>query len=176
VFRDAKRVPESGRFTPTRVILWLIAEDGGYATRTLRENVCAAALETKKPEWGRSGNGWWKAIAGVDDQRMPAAALDLVRRMFFDEKEGPCAALPDYVVEGAAQELGIDVEAAWQKEQCGPLTERYYSLHTKDQLLALSDEVGGCADSTLSKSDMVSALLNAPPKILPRELAGKKGK
>jgi hypothetical protein len=43
-----------------------------------------------------------------------------------------------------ALRLGIDPEAAWQAEHCGPLTRRYWELHTRDQLVAMiRDELGG---------------------------------
>jgi ParB/RepB/Spo0J family partition protein len=175
-FAEPKQIPAGGRMTPTRVLLWMGVEDGGYQSHTPRKEVFAAALGLKDDY--RSGESWWKAIAKLDDKQVPSIALDLVRRMFFDEKDGACGGLPDYVVEGVAEELEIDLAAAWQREKCGALTARYFSLHTKEQLLELAEELGDGLADNLAKSAMVDLLVRSGvgQQKLPRELAGKKGK
>jgi ParB family transcriptional regulator, chromosome partitioning protein len=77
-------------------------------------------------------------------------------------------------VEDLAKELELlaDLDAIWRKNQAGPLSEAYWSLHTKDQLERLAEEL--CVEFRgTSKAAMVDQLLETQELRLPLELGGK---
>ncbi len=105
-----------------------------------------------------------------------AVAGGIVAQMFWNE-EGPRKdTFDDLEVEQIALALGIDLEECWVSTQCGPLSQRYWELHTAEQLYTLGRQLGvhGKLPVAAKKGDLVKAFLDLKPtqtKQIPRELA-----
>ncbi len=84
-------------------------------------------------------------------------------------------ALPPEVIEGLADLLAVDLAAQWMAEMAGPLTYRFFSLHTKEQLLALGQELKVPLPASAGKADLVQALIDAKPARMPQEILKAKG-
>jgi len=69
------------------------------------------------------------------------------------------------------KEFSIDEKAAWKSEKLGPYTQRYYELHTTDQLTALAAELGVHLESSKPKAIKVQILMGAAFPPYPKELA-----
>ncbi len=114
-------------------------------------------------------------------QAEPQCLTAWLASMFYRAKPGGMAGVqeivPDQDLAAIAATLDVDHQAAWRKEQAGPLTEEYWNIHTKDQLAELGEEVGVYIAAEQAKSVAVK-LLSSPGRAvpLPRELGGKKRK
>ncbi len=118
----------------------------------------------------RSRNGLpdlWAAQQALDDDTIEEIAAKFLAGCFFDEKTGPVKLVPAEDVEQIVKDLEINLENAWPAEQAGPLSEAYWNLHTKPQLVALSRELGkqvkGELPADASKSAAVKWFLDKKP-------------
>jgi hypothetical protein len=81
----------------------------------------------------------------------------------------------------AADDLQIDLAAEWRDDRGGPLTEAFFNLHAKEQLVAMSDWYGNVLSASYSKAELVEQMLANPdvkqklPKCLAGDAATKKG-
>jgi ParB family transcriptional regulator, chromosome partitioning protein len=102
--------------------------------------------------------------------------VQFARGLLIDLEDGQPRQCVDHDdVEDLAKELELpaDLEAIWRKDQAGKLSEAYWSLHTKEQLEQLADEL--CIEFRgTSKAAMVDQLLETHELRLPVELGGKK--
>jgi ParB family transcriptional regulator, chromosome partitioning protein len=102
--------------------------------------------------------------------------VQFARGLLIDLEDGQPRQWVDHDdVEDLAKELELpaDLEAIWRKDQAGKLSEAYWSLHTKEQLEQLADEL--CIEFRgTSKAAMVDQLLETHELRLPVELGGKK--
>lgn len=87
---------------------------------------------------------------------------------------GGNAVIYDAVVTVLARDvLGLDVAAAWRNDRESLMREKFWGLHSKDQLVALGEELGVPIAANLKKSEAVGVLLHQQkPLPLPKELAG----
>jgi hypothetical protein len=117
---------------------------------------------------GRMRTGAVRGLFSIQDFDIDKVAGRLAAHMFYDQQEGPVelvygrdlAALCEFALE-------IDLAAAWNDHQAGPLSEPYWRLHTKEQLVELAGELkAGFDDKTLrgSKEQIVQAFLDRIPK------------
>jgi hypothetical protein len=91
-----------------------------------------------------------------------------------DDAGSPCQMLPPEVVCGLAELLKVDLAAIWKKDRAGPLTERYFELHSKEQLAELAQEWDVFIDPNKPKSSIItilSATSHDRHLPLPKELA-----
>jgi len=58
----------------------------------------------------------------------------------------------------------IDLENAWLADQAGPMSEPFWNLHNKNQLVALAKEAGVEVEAGGKKADLVAAMLAKRPK------------
>ncbi|MDD4888296.1 MAG: ParB/RepB/Spo0J family partition protein [Phycisphaerae bacterium] len=81
-------------------------------------------------------------LAGeVSDNDVDRLARQWIASLFYDEKHGPSEDLEAAELPAIAAALDVDLEACWLDHQAGPLSERYWELHDKEQLLALAKEL-----------------------------------
>ncbi len=86
----------------------------------------------------------WAGLAELNDTAVANVAGDFAAVLFFDADKGPRKLVPDCDVQAIAKYLGIDLENAWLNEQAGGLLSlAYWNMHSKDQLIELSKELGG---------------------------------
>jgi hypothetical protein len=119
----------------------------------------------------------------VEEVVVDEVAADVLRDLFYEKERGPCPMVSGEDLDTVAEALGIDLEERWLAGQAGPLSEPYWELHTKDQLLALAKELKlDLAEQAAKKSTMVAAFLARIPQSedkevgldLPKELHGAK--
>lgn len=110
------------------------------------------------------------ALAGLDELR-----IEFARSLLVDEVGQPRQIVePDDVDDLAnALELPADLEAIWDENQAGDLSEAYWSLHNVEQLEALGEELG-IEWRAKGKKGMVTQLLESANLKLPAELGGAK--
>lgn len=141
-----------------------------------RRNLCADLIKSDAADL-------WKAIldrdAGVP-RRLPDGCADLAMRYvsacLWDRAENrPAGLLPDHVVTGVAAALGVDYADAWREEQLGPLTDRFYEIHTADALRKLGEELGVYAPEGATKAGILKLikLKQWPPMPAILQPAGK---
>jgi hypothetical protein len=119
----------------------------------------------------------FSSLNGLGGGHVDKALEATAAAMLFDlKKNEPEPIVPDHVVEGLAELLKIDTADAWREEKLGPLTERYFSLRTKDELLALGKELDQFLEPSKPKSVMVKLLTSKRPCKMPKELAAGKAK
>jgi|GEM_PF-5005854 len=122
-------------------------------------------------------DGWdyfpvWPALAELPN-RIDELVTQWLARQFWTAKDGPSSSVPDADVEAIADHLCVDLQKAWtQRDQSGPLWESFWNLHTKQQLVALSVELGLVAvDKSATKAALVKALLHPKkPLAMPKEI------
>ena len=102
----------------------------------------------------------WSGI-GELTSRVDEAATRWLARQFWSPKakDGPRRGVPAADVEAIGDFLCIAPEKAWRQEQAGPLSEGYWNLHTKDQLLELGKKSGLGLDKSATKAELVKAFL-----------------
>ena len=129
-------------------------------------------------DYGGDGGGpkRFQAIrAAVDPVAPVLPVLEFLKALLWDAKENaPARLLPGYVIEGAAEDLRIDLATEWASRRmfAGPLTESYFNLHSKEQLADLGQEWGVFVDAGKPKATIIAQLLaGAAGRSLPRELA-----
>lgn len=81
--------------------------------------------------------GWFYVIGGGPSRETDAEDLEL---------------LATYLV--------INREDEWREDQAGPLSEGYWKLHSKDQLVALAAELGVEIEASAKKGDLVAAFMD----------------
>lgn len=138
-----------------------------------RDGVLAAALKAMGVK--ASVHKLWPAVAGLEngDQVEELARRTLVGWVWSPEDQAPVPLLSPEEVAGIADFLCVDEAAAWQQDQAGPLSRRYWELHTKDELAALGKQLN--VELAGTKAALVETLLERrgepKPLALPKELA-----
>ncbi len=126
------------------------------------------------------------AVFSIQDFDLDKQAGRLAAKIFFDAEGGPCPAVSGRDLEVLAESLEIDLALEWSNHQAGPLSEGYWRLHTKDQLIELAGELkAGFDDQVLrgTKEQLVAAFVARIPKDedkeaglpLPKEIKKAKG-
>lgn len=115
----------------------------------------------------------WKGIGELQNgEFVDDAARFFVAGMFYHAKDGPAAIVPEEDVAAIADFLCIDVQKVWKREQAGPLSESFWNLHTKEQLVELAKELKFKLDAAAPKTQMVKAFCTCKkPLPLPKEIA-----
>jgi len=88
---------------------------------------------------------------------------------------GPQNALPPEVIESLAAALLVDLTTAWMVNTAGPLSYRYWAMHSKEQLLALGQELGVPLPASGGKADLIQQFVDAKPGRIPQEILKAKG-
>ena len=130
---------------------------------------------------GGYGDALFGHLAKLEDPAVPGFAAEVLAGWFYDNKEGPRPCVDAETVQAIARQMGIDLENAWAAEQAGPLSEAYWDLHGKDQLVALGKELGVPITASMKKADAVKRFLAEVPAeealeagiAMPKELRGK---
>lgn len=207
---EAKKAKERARQFARRLYEWkenwmryLIAE---HLTTCADLNQVARVLMLGLSEWGCGRSNFDIGDAMGNGKRLHAVrnlfsvqAFDLDKvggrlaaQMFYDAGNH-LPAEPVRCVFGRDLEslcefgLEIDMALEWSNHQAGPLSETYWRLHTKDQLIALAGELrAGFPDEILrgSKDQLVDAFLALIPKEedkdaglpIPKEILKAKGR
>ena len=77
------------------------------------------------------------ALRALGDRDVIDRALDFLAELFWS-KDGSGQVIPDEDVLAIAEQLAIDLAAAWKKEAAGELTERWLNLRNKDALVEMA--------------------------------------
>jgi hypothetical protein len=120
-----------------------------------------AGATVKKSSYYYDSLKTWLALATTADDKLYEAVLDAIADLFWDVDDGPNSTIPGFDVLEIAEQLAIDLPAAWKKEAAGVLTERWLNLRNKDDLIALArgyDREYGELDRSSPKSDWVAAM------------------
>ena len=99
----------------------------------------------------------------LEPDNVTATAAGFLAAMFWDGDEPNAHIVPADDVVALAKIFEIDLENAWLADQAGPMSESFWNLHGKDQLLALAKELG-VEVKPGKKSDLVASLLAQRPK------------
>lgn len=177
--------------TMMRVLLWCAGRHGfmdgvlqSHDRSRLIETIGVEGVEGTKGGKGRRGHDLWSVLLSAED---PFDVADkFTQRLFWDKIDGvaqPIRGLPDDEVLQLAEQLKLDLAAAWKDEKAGPLTEAFYNLFDKEQLLERHRQVTDInypffkGKKSILVADIVAAKTPAALK-LPDELQGvrKKGK
>ena len=159
--------------TPTRILLYLAA-GGGSGMVSRYELLDASVFRPRKLARG----GEYVRLQQVED--LDAAVLAYLARWFWRDdpkNEGPQKYVFDDTVALIAADLGLDLAAAWQADYCGPLTERYLRLGTKDHLQQLAAELGAHVEPRWTGEQLVVNVqrhlrgVGVKDRQLPKELA-----
>lgn len=126
----------------------------------------------------------WPAqrVPKLTADQVTATELALARRLLWDAKERtggqtdrhPREFIVDAeAVETLARELGVDLAAAWLREQAGPLSEDFYRLASRQQLVELAEqwECHGRIGPSTTKGALVKLLSTTKCKPLPKIIA-----
>jgi ParB/RepB/Spo0J family partition protein len=107
-------------------------------------------------------------VFSVQDFDLDREAGKLAAQIFYDEENGPAKLVFDEDLESLCEfGLEIDLACEWNNHQAGPMSEAYWRLHAKDQLVELAGELkAGFADDVLrgTKEQLVAAFLAKIPK------------
>jgi len=100
------------------------------------------------------------------DQSLEVVAGEFAAACLFDLKTGEANqhVVPADDVVRLAKRLLLPAESAWLEEQAGPLSEAYWNLHDKEQLVALGRELAVDLQPGWKKADMIKAFLARRPK------------
>lgn len=109
-------------------------------------------------------------LAGTGEFDVEGVVGLMLSAWFWSDDGEPRRLMYDKDLPTLAEYLGIDRTEAWREEQAGPLSEAYWNLHDKQQLVALAGELGVEAGADDKKSDLVALLMDAYVP-LPKELA-----
>ena len=169
------------RWAIDKVLMWVATQSDGMQAlhKQDREGDLVAAVQSVG---GKPLLDGWELLGEVPVVKRDDVLVELATRWLCKNVETgePSPMLPADVVEALADELGLDAENldyAWAARKCGPLTERWLNLHSKDQLAQMVKDLG-CPlilqNEAKKKSGLVSALLNpaTPAGPLPSELGG----
>lgn len=157
------------------VLLGLLGDSGGDQYHAQQ-----AAEKRIAPKNCRAED-WRGAIAAsVLNRPLPDVhreTLALLRGAFtFDLKKGPAGYVDGDLNDQLAEALGVKPDEFWQRELAGPLTDAFFALHSKEQLIELAGELGVHVDGSKGKETIVKQLKAsaATKKKLPAVLAGGK--
>jgi len=127
--------------------------------------------ESAKPAEIALGKDLLRAVLEHDDADRAKWSALFVARMFWSwpaAKSGdgePEIYVPAEDCQRIAEFLGIDRELAWVDDQAGPLSEAFWNLHNRDQLVALAAELKVAEiKPAMKKGQMVKAFLSKRPK------------
>jgi len=115
-----------------------------------------------------------KPTAELDEDDLMTVLAEFLAGVFFDLATGePNARVENRDVVALAESIDLidDLEAWWLEEQAGPLSERFWNLHTKAQLQELGEELDLWDNSqeeldktaVLPKAAIVRAFLKQKP-------------
>jgi hypothetical protein len=114
----------------------------------------------------------YKTLDSLPADKLRALVVRLLRAWLWDSKANvPSAAVPAADVERLAKDLNVILFAAWRQDMAGPLSQDYFELHNKEQLVALGKELDVYLEPSKPKSVMVSLLMSKKPTRLPKEIA-----
>jgi len=181
---SAAKLEVTSRST-AELMLWLLAWHGWQLPQSARSEavrlgLLAQGLRTPPRDEGTL----WKAMRKLPDGKQLPAVRDVLRALLYPEALDPGAGcnaenLPDDVVYGVAEELGITTEGTWRDAQQGtlrpPLWVAFFELHTKEQLQQLAKELKVPVEGAGTKSQMVKRFATQPRVLpMPKCLEGKK--
>jgi ParB/RepB/Spo0J family partition protein len=163
---------------------WLIAEEIRKATDgELCAILLAAAYEWHPHAMSLPGAGSRRVWNAMQKSGDPGAfARQATAALFWNAKDVvPVGVVPNSDVEVIFDQFDLNLVHPWSNDQAGPLSEAYWTMHTKDQLVALARELKYELKGT-TKSAMVAELLSQRPKPddmnvtleLPKEIAKAK--
>lgn len=176
-----------------RVLLYIATSSLTTCSAATREALGKLAVHLAVPEAKPKKSGYgldtWPHLAGLaGSSALHMEQAELVTQTFVasmvwinetDAKQchrepGAQNLLPVPVIEDMAAEMGIDLAAAWKADMMGPLTERYFGIHSKDQLAALAKELR-CTLPDGPKGEQVAHLIEQRPARMPQEISKAKG-
>jgi len=151
----------------------------GEATRTgHRQTQVVALAKERGKKIRRRETGWGRAIDGWDlvtELDVIDVAQYVASRFWDDEDKAPCPEVRACYLEPIVDYLGLDIPAAWRREQLGPLSSTWWNLYTKPQLAEQGKEVDVFVEIGKPKAQAVKKLSN-PGRSLPMPKRLKRAK
>ena len=122
-----------------------------------------AACKAYEVQWKKRGPfgdaGVLSALVGFGEMDIEPALGLVMADWFYGDDDVPHRHMYDDDLERLVTYLVIDRKAEWREDQAGPLSEAYWNLHSKDQLLALAKELGVEVEASAKKGDLVAAFM-----------------
>jgi len=138
---------------------WLIAKVVPNENEATLALLLVAAAYDWHPSHRTLARPAWPQLVKETD---PWDAVTRAVAALFWDGDAPCHLLPNRDIEAVAKDLRLDLTTEWLNDQAGPLSEAYWNLHTKDQLVAIAAELKVTLKGT-TKSAMVAELLALRP-------------
>ena len=141
-----------------------------------KHNCLAESLRAAGGDVRMSGHGrpkTWPGLAALSAEKLAGVGVAYVAGFFWraGKQAGPAESmLSADDVEAIAASLGLDLEKAWRREQAGPLTARWWSLFTKEDLIEKGTDLGIHLDAGKPKRVMVKLLSAVKGCPLPKEI------
>lgn len=105
-------------------------------------------------------------------QNLAFAEVQFLRGLLVDEEGSPVESIPGEVLMRLARVMRLDLAGEWRDDRKSAMRERFWGLHSKEQLLALGRELKVPLLETQTKAVMIANLLGqAKPLPLPKCLA-----
>jgi len=105
----------------------------------------------------------WRAVRSVENLSIEELAGEYLASCLFTAAGGPVRLVDEDQVLAIAADLEIDLGMLWSDEQCGPLSEQYWGLHTREQLEELSRELNVSLEGASKRADMIQRFLDYKP-------------
>jgi len=166
-----------------RLAIVLAGRNGAYRHAHDSLQAMHRALKQNGVRPGGRGEQLCGLVLSLDEPAVAGFAAEVLSGWFYDEKEGPRPFIDAATVEDLVRYFGIDLADCWLDEQAGPLSEAFWNLHGKEQLVALGKELDVRITPAMKKSQAVAAFLAEKPAAdskeagrleLPKELRGGK--
>ncbi|HEY4759762.1 MAG TPA: ParB/RepB/Spo0J family partition protein, partial [Thermoguttaceae bacterium] len=136
-----------------RLLIWLGSSRKLFRTNTdFRQRECQFAkilkncyeitIKYHRADYCLPEPDLFEALINVPDTSVIDLTLDYLGNLIWHPKDGPLLVMPDADVLTIADQLAIQLSAAWEKEAAGPLTERWLNLRNKEALSEMAAKAG----------------------------------
>lgn len=98
-------------------------------------------------------------LTQLGEMEIEAVLGQVLSEWFFAGDSGPLRAIGPADLDLLVTYLVIERKAEWRADQAGPLSEAYWNLHSKDQLVDLAKELAVEVEQPAKKGDLVAAFM-----------------
>jgi len=160
-----------------RLLIWLGSSRKLFRTNTdFRQRECQFAkilkncyeitIKYHRADYCLPEPDLFEALINVPDTSVIDLTLDYLGNLIWHPKDGPLLVMPDADVLTIADQLAIQLSAAWEKEAAGPLTERWLNLRNKEALSEMAAKAGINVKAA-TKAQTIEVIMKHKNKIRP---------
>lgn len=168
----------SGGFDAARLVMWALIERPVDGQEVYDLFFGGAFPDRTRKVSSHSRESTLELLCGMTINQALDAELSLAVGLLLNENGEPRGdtwrpPVPAETLHTMARAMELDLAAAWRDDRKSEMRERFWELHSKDQLLALGKELGVPLLETQKKSAMIANLIGQQkPLPLPKSLAG----